>query len=166
MNLEEQLWWRIGSQAFSLLAKIGNAAGVVLLLFFRLNWGWQFFKTGMGKLRDPESVAQFFATLHIPAPEFTAHFVGTVECVGGILLLLGLAARPVGLILFVNMTVAYLSVPSERQKVFNFFSDQDAFLQADPFFFLLTAALAFCFGAGPFSVDRLIAGRLKHSSSS
>jgi hypothetical protein len=54
------------------------------------------------------------------------------------------------------MIAAYLSVEEDRNKVLNFFKEQDPFFTADPFFFLLTALLAFSFGAGPFSLDTLI----------
>jgi putative oxidoreductase len=129
---------------------------IAILLFFRLNWGWQYFTTGRGKLLDHAPVVDFFTTLHLPFPDATAWFVGGVECVGGILLLLGLAARPTGFILAINMIVAYLSVESDRKKVLEFFTDQDPFFAADPFFFLLTALLALAFGAGPVSLDALI----------
>jgi putative oxidoreductase len=148
-------------KGYELLVKAGNNFQVLLLLFFRLNWGWQFFVTGKGKLLGHEQVAQFFFSINLPFPDATAWFVGGVEFIGGILLILGLAARPTGLILAINMIVAYLSVDSERQKVLNFFKDQDPFFAADPFFFLLTGLLAFAFGAGPFSVDALIKKRLK-----
>ena len=49
------------------------------------------------------------------------------------------------------MIIAYISVESDRQTVFNFFKDQTPFLQADPFFFLLTAVLIFAFDFGPFN---------------
>ncbi len=75
--------------------------------------------------------------------------------------MLGLGARPVGLILAINMIVAYLSVADDKAKVLNFVKDQDSFFHADPFFFLLTALLAFAFGAGPLSLDALIARLLK-----
>lgn len=71
-------------------------------------------------------------------------------------MLFGLATRPVGLVLSINMIVAYLSVEDDRNKVFNFFGDQDSFLHADPFFFLLAAIMAFAFGGGPISADALI----------
>ncbi|HEY9792790.1 MAG TPA: DoxX family protein [Candidatus Obscuribacterales bacterium] len=154
------------ASAYRLLIKAGNVLGYwLLLLLFRLDFGYQFFTTGKGKLLDHQSVADFFATLHIPFPGFNAWFVGGVECIGGMLLILGLAARPVGLILSVNMTVAYLSVADDRAKVLDFIQhpikNQDAFVQADPFFFLLTALLIFGFGAGPISIDRLIEQALK-----
>lgn len=146
-------------KAYGLLFKVGNLSQILLLLFFRLNWGWQFFVSGKGKLLNHSDIVDFFASLHLPFADFTAWFVAGVEAAGGILLLLGLAARPVGLLLSVNMTVAYLAVDDDRQKVFNFFKDQDAFFHADPFFFLFTALLAFCFGAGPLSLDQLIKNR-------
>jgi putative oxidoreductase len=144
-------------RTYNVLITSGNAFQILLLLFFRLNWGWQFFVTGQGKLTGHEQVVEFFTNLNLPFPDATAWFVGGVECLGGILLLLGLAARPVGLVLAANMIVAYLSVEEDRQKVLNFFKEQDPFLQADPFFFLLTALLAFAFGAGPISLDAIIA---------
>jgi len=146
------------------LIKAGNYFQILLLLFFRLNWGWLFFISGKGKLIHHPDIVSFFHDLHLPFPDQTAWFVGGVECLGGILLLLGLAARPVGLILAINMTVAYLSVADERAKVFNFAKDQDSFLHADPFFYLLTALLAFAFGAGAISLDNLIAKIMKKKS--
>jgi len=138
---------------YQLLAKSGNVFQFILLLFFRLNWGWQFFITGKGKLLGHQNVVEFFTSLNLPFPDMTAWFVGGVECIGGILLILGLASRPTGLILAINMIVAYLSVEEDRQKVLNFFQDQDPFFAADPFFFLLTALLAYSFGAGTLSLD-------------
>ena len=40
----------------------------VVLLVLRLTWGWQFFQTGLGKLRNIERVITFFTSLGIPAP--------------------------------------------------------------------------------------------------
>jgi putative oxidoreductase len=141
---------------YLMLVKAGDLSQILLLLFFRLNWGWQFFVTGKGKLLNHPDIVDFFTSLHLPFPNETAWFVACVECFGGILLILGLAARPVGLILATNMTVAYLSVEDERKTVLNFGKEQDPFLHADPFFYLLTGLLAFCFGAGPLSIDGLI----------
>jgi putative oxidoreductase len=145
------------SLCYSWLIKIGNLCQPLFLLFFRLNWGWQFFVTGKGKLLNHKDIVEFFASLNIPFPDMNAWFVGGLECTGGILLILGLASRPIAFLLAGNMTVAYLSVEADRETVFNFFKDQDPFLQADPFFFLLTAIIVFCFGPGPISLDALIA---------
>ena len=144
------------AKSYDYLVKPANLLQFLLLLFFRINWGWLFFVTGQGKLSNHTQVAHFFASLNLPAPDTTAWLVGLVECFGGLLLLIGLATRPVGLILSINMIVAYLSVEEDRNKLLKFFGDQDAFLHADPFFFLLAALLAFAFGGGKFSVDALI----------
>ena len=154
LNRQHMLNWSI--KGYKLLIESGDVFAMLFLLFIRLNWGWQFCQTGQGKLLNHQQVTQFFSSLNLPLPGLTAWFVGGIECIGGILLILGLATRPVGIILAGNMLVAYLSVESDRQKLLNFFHDQDSFLSADPFFFLLTALLAFAFGAGKLSLDALI----------
>lgn len=154
----------VGEKIYGVLVSSGNIFQVLLLLFFRLNWGWQFFVSGQGKLTAHAKVVEFFTSLHLPFPGATAWFVGGVECIGGLLLLIGLASRPVGVVLAINMVVAYLSVDDDRQTVLNFFKDQDPFLKADPFFFLLAGLLAFAFGGGPVSADALIQKLLRRES--
>src|ERR1700732_4498209 len=82
-----------------------------LLLAIRLYWGWQFAQDGWGKLTHLDKVTEFFTSLALPAPGATAFMVATIELVGGILFALGIGSRLVSLILFLNMTMAYLSVP-------------------------------------------------------
>lgn len=143
-------------KGYGLLVKAGDGLQPLLLLLVRLCWGWQFFLTGKGKLANHANVVGFFTELGIPFPDLNAWFVSGVECIGGLLLLIGLASRPVALVLTVNMTVAFLSVPSDRAKVFNIFNDVDPFLEADPFLFLFASVIILAFGAGPVSVDYLI----------
>jgi putative oxidoreductase len=135
---------------------VGNFFQSIFLLVFRLYWGWQFFTTGKGKLLDHPNIAEFFSSLHIPFPDINAWFVGGLECFGGLLLMIGFCSRPIALLLTIAMTVAYLSVPEDRAKVLNIFHDPDQFLSADPFFFLLTSVLIFCFGPGLISIDALL----------
>jgi len=142
--------------AYRLLVRAGDCLQPLLLLAFRLNWGWQFFVSGRGKLVDHGEIVSFFTDLHIPFPDLNAWFVAGLECAGGLLLIAGLMSRPIGLLLTVNMIVAYLSVEGDRAKVFNFFKDQDPFLQADPFFFLLTSVIVLAFGPGVLSIDYLL----------
>lgn len=134
----------------------GNLLQHVVLLVFRLYWGWQFFETGQGKLGDLGSVTDYFTSLHIPFPGLNAAFIGALECFGGLLLFVGLASRPVALLLTGSMTGAYLLDPDERAKVLNIFHDPDAFLTATPFFFWLAAILVLSFGPGIFSIDGLL----------
>lgn len=146
----------LARKIYELFIKAGDLFANLFLLAFRINWGIAFYKSGFGKLKNHKDIVEFFTELGIPMPDLNAWIVGGVECVGGILLGIGLATRPLGVLLAFTMTMAYMSVKDDREKVFNFFSNQDAFLQADPFFFLLTALIVFCFGPGIFSADYLL----------
>ncbi len=145
--------------AYSLYVKAASFLQPLILLVFRLTWGWQFFVTGKGKLLHHQDIVEFFTSLGIPLPDFNAWFIGGLECVGGILLMAGFCSRLIALPLTISMIVAYLSVAEDRAKLLAAFSDPDPFLQADPFFFLLTAILILAFGPGPISIDYLL-GRI------
>lgn len=125
-----------------------------LLLVLRLYFFWQLFLTGKGKLAHIEKVSEFFGSLGIPLPTLNAYFIGSLECFGGLLLIIGLASRPLALLIVISMTVAY--VTADFEAVSSIFSDPDKFVKADPFPFLLTALIVFAFGAGRFSVDALL----------
>ncbi len=146
---------------YGLYVKVASYLQPLILLAFRLTWGWQFFKTGKGKLLHHQDIVGFFTTLGIPLPDMNAWFVGGLECVGGILLMIGLASRLVAFPLTINMIVAYLAVAEDRVKFFRLFFDPDPFLQADPFFFLLTSVIILAFGPGPISVDYLLGRAFK-----
>ena len=117
------------------------ARGAVLqspfLLGLRLYFFWQLFLTGKGKLENIGKVTEFFASLGIPLPTLNAYFIGSLECFGSLLLIIGLATRPLSLLIVISMTVAYLT--ADFEAVSNIFSDPDKFVKADPFPFLLTA---------------------------
>ena len=136
------------------MAKLLGPLADVVLLVLRLTWGWQFFQTGLGKLRHIERVIAFFTSLGIPAPALNAYFVGTLEMAGGLLLLVGLFARPIALLLAGNMLVAYLA--ADRGALFGVLSNLEAFQKADPFMFLLVSVIVLAFGAGALSLDRLM----------
>lgn len=144
-------------RAYGLLVFGSNLIQPVLLLIFRLYWGWQFFLTGKGKLINHTDVVQFFSSLHLPAPDGFAWFIGALECVGGLFLIAGLFSRPIALLLTGAMIGAYMAVQDDRDKVFNIFHNPEQFLTADPFFFLLTSLLVLSFGPGLFSLDALLA---------
>jgi putative oxidoreductase len=135
----------------SLISKLQSP----FLLIIRLYWGWQFFLTGKGKLMHLDKVAGFFATLHIPMPKFNAGLAGTTECVGGVLLLLGLGSRIITVPLIFTLIVAYLTADTDALR--NIFSNPDAFMAADEYRFLLAAVIILIFGPGIFSLDAIIA---------
>src|SRR5258708_5150328 len=75
------------------------------LLAVRLYWGWQFFITGKAHLANLDQTADFFQTLHIPMPRLNAIMAGSTECVGGLLLSLGLGSRIITVPLACTMLV-------------------------------------------------------------
>jgi putative oxidoreductase len=135
-----------------------------LLLAIRLYWGFQFMQDGWGKLTHLDKVAGFFATLNLPAPGATAMMVGSVELIGGALFFAGIASRLVSLILFVNMTMAYLSVPDDRVNFTHFFSNPSDFYGATPYTYWFAALLILILGPGAIAADTLISCKLQKAN--
>jgi putative oxidoreductase len=121
------------------------------LLFVRLYWGWQLAQSGWGKLHHLSNVGEYFATLGLPMPAQMAVFIACVEFFGGIFLALGLASRVTGLVLTVNLIMAYII--GDREALLSFFSNPDKFMAAAPFIFLMVSLIVLIFGAGKISVD-------------
>ncbi len=134
--------------------RLMNSLQDVLLLILRLYFGYAFFKTGLGKLKDIPFVVKFFTDLNIPFPEINAYLASMTECFGGLCLLLGLASRIATIPLVFTMIIAYITADNEAVR--NIFNDPDQFLKATPFLFMLTSLLVLFFGAGKFSVDRIL----------
>jgi putative oxidoreductase len=79
-------------------------------ILIRLAVGVVFASEGIQKFLDPDALgAGRFAKIGIPVPEVTGPFVGAVETIGGILILLGLCTRPAALALVIDMIVAIAS---------------------------------------------------------
>lgn len=125
-----------------------------LLLVIRLMFGWTLFETGKGKLQNIDRFTEFLTHLHIPMPSANAHFVASLECVGGLLLLVGLFSRLIAIPLTINFIVAYIT--ADHDALVGFFKDQDAFTSAAPFLYLLVSLIILAFGPGFFSLDELI----------
>jgi putative oxidoreductase len=155
-NLTNQI-----ERLYAVFLKVMNSLQSPLLLAIRLYWGWQISQNGWGKLHNLPHVTEFFQSLGLPAPAFTATFVSSFEFIAGILLALGLLSRIAALGLFIDMTTAYLT--SDRQAFTSFFSDPNKFVAADPFIFWFFALLILIFGPGKFALDTLIA-RSRHKS--
>ena len=121
-----------------------------LLLACRLYWGGQFIYTGFNKLTHLAVTAEHFAGWHVPAPYQSAVAAGTVELVGGSLLVLGAASRFAVVPLIFTMIVAYCT--AHAGEVTNLYT----FVTAPPFLNLLTCVLVLVFGPGVFSIDYLV----------
>src|SRR3974377_1951906 len=144
----------IFGRGYELLTRAANSLQSPFLLAVRLYWGWQLLESGWGKLHNLVGVTEFFTSLGLPAPHFTAIAISNLELFGGALLALGLGSRLIGLVLTGNMVVAYST--ADREALLSIFSDPGKFYNADPFTFLLASLLVLVFGSGFFSVDRIL----------
>lgn len=141
-------------ELYALAVRAANTLQSPFLLFVRVYWGWQMAQNGWGKLHNLGHVTEFFSSLGLPAPGFTATFIATVEFICGILLAVGLLSRFVGLVLTIDMLMAY--VIADREALFSFISDPGKFYNADPYTFLFAALLILIFGPGKIALDTLL----------
>jgi putative oxidoreductase len=141
-------------RAYELLVTGTNFLQSPLLLALRVYFFWQLFLTGKGKLSNIGKVSEFFTSLSIPLPTLNAYFIGSLECFGSLLLIIGLASRPLALLIVISMSVAYLA--ADFEAVSSIFNDPDKFVKGDPFPFLFTALIVLVFGPGLFSIDALL----------
>ena len=115
----------------------------------------------LGKLHHIEKIAGFFASLNIPFPGFSAHFISGLEFIGDILLMFGLGSRIIGFLLAGNMFVAYWT--ADHEALASIFSDPGKFYVADPYTFLFASLMVLIFGPGLFAMDALIANQFKET---
>jgi putative oxidoreductase len=121
------------------------------LLAVRLYWGVPLARNGWAKLHNLDRVTDFFSSLGLPAPHVTAAFVSSVELVGGILLAAGLLSRFTGLVLSIDMLMAYIT--ADREALLSIFSDTDKFIGAAPYTILFAVLLILIFGPGKIALD-------------
>jgi putative oxidoreductase len=143
--------FRQAMRSYEALIKIASSTQSLFLLAVRLYWGWQFAQTGWGKLQHLAKVTNFFASLGIPAPAFSAVAISWLEFVGGIGLAVGVGSRFWGLLLAGDMFVAYLV--ASRPALLSVFSDPGKFYADDAYTFLFASVLILIFGPGKFAVD-------------
>jgi len=83
--------------------------GPASILLIRLITGAVFFWEGLLKFTYPNQGVGRFTKLGFPFPEYTAHFVGTMEIIGGLLILFGLLTRFITFYFIIQMIVAVLT---------------------------------------------------------
>jgi uncharacterized membrane protein YphA (DoxX/SURF4 family) len=138
-------------------------------LLLRLMAGGVFFWEGILKFVYTNQGVGRFTKLGIPFPEFSAHFVGGLEIVGGLLLLAGLMTRAIAVPFVIEMIVAILST-----KISLYLGTSPLPLPPAPptvgawavlheirsdWAQILTSAFLFAAGPGPLSVDAWLARR-------
>jgi len=121
-------------------------------LLARLLVGWVFLTEGIHKFLFPVALGVGrFTKIGIPAPQFFAPFVGTVEIACGILVIVGLLTRVGGLLLLINISVAILTTKLPMLTKVGFWatmheSRTDICMWLGSMFLIIV-------GAGPWSVD-------------
>jgi putative oxidoreductase len=98
----------IVERLFSLISPRPETAPEATLLL-RIMAGSVFLWEGILKFVYANQGVGRFTKLGMPIPAFTASFVGVLEIVGGVLVLVGLATRLVAIPLMIEMVVAMLS---------------------------------------------------------
>jgi putative oxidoreductase len=131
------------------------------ILLIRLAVGGVFLSEGIQKFLFPMELGfGRFQKIGIPVPGFTAPFVGAVEVVCGLLLIVGLFTRWATIPLLIDMAVAILTtkIPILHKNGFWAMAHEgrtDYTMVMGCIFLLLV-------GAGWFSIDRILQGR-RHS---
>lgn len=138
-------------------------------ILIRLLVGGVFLSEGIQKFLYPDALGVGrFIKIGIPYPEIMAPFVGVFEIGCGALLLLGLLTRPAAIAMIINMTVAILSTKIPILLGYGFWGftlrklDRYGFWamaheSRTDFSMLLGALFLLIVGAGPWSLDALIA---------
>ncbi len=142
------------SNFYDILISVGNFTQHLLLLAFRLYWGYAFHVAGCAKFDNVEGIAQFFAGLGIPFPQLMVYIVATVECVGGWCLIFGFASRLVSIPLAITMLAALVTAHGEAAALF--LSDPSKFLGEAPVTYLMASLVVLAFGPGWISMDFLL----------
>jgi putative oxidoreductase len=136
------------------LLKLVEAGSGLAPLLIRVTLGLVFIRTGWGKLHTLPDVTEYFAGLGIPMPGLNAAVAACTEFFGGILFLVGLGTRLVSLPLAFTMVVAIAT--ARRDEIDGVLS----ILRFDEFGYLIMFLVVGLIGAGPLSLDALIARRL------
>lgn len=145
----------------SLLALLSVLAGEIQRRFSwlpptaaRLTVGWVFLQSGWGKVHNLESVVNYFSSLGIPRAEFQAPFVAWTELLCGAFLIAGIATRLAAVPLVVVMIVALNTALADQ------ISEWSDVLGLAEFCYIVLLVGLVVLGAGPISLDALLARRL------
>ena len=134
----------------SYAAKVEKLKDVIPPLLFRLILAYGFYKPALAKLDDVHAIGDWFAGMGLPVPYFQAYLATGTECLGVILLTLGLGVRIISIPLIITMLVAIKTVHWGN----GFEAGQNGF-EISLYYILMLVSLI-CSGAGKVSVDYLI----------
>lgn len=138
--------------------RIVDARAPAATILVRLLVGAVFLSEGIQKFLYPAALgAGRFAKIGIPAPEVMGPFVGVVEIVCGLLLLLGLLTRLAAIPLVVDMLVAIATTKIPMLLKSGFWAM--AHEARTDWCMLLGCIFLLLVGSGPISLDARIGGR-------
>ena len=121
-------------------------------ILVRLLVGCVFLSEGIQKFLFPQALGVGrFIKIGIPAPQFFAPFVGTVEIVCGALLIVGLLTRLAAIPLIIDISVAILTTKFPMLLKSGFWTT--AHEARVDFCMLLGSIFLLVVGAGPLSLD-------------
>jgi putative oxidoreductase len=141
-----------------LAERVGNGLSWLSPTLARLTVGLVFLQSGWGKLHDLEKVTGYFTELGLAAPAFQARLASTTEFVCGGLLLVGLATRFAAVPLIIVMCVAV------RTALWEQVDGVASLVGLLEFSYIVLLVWLGTNGAGPLSLDRLIALGWRHRS--
>ena len=142
-----------------LIARLMRTQAPAAVILVRLLAGSVFFAEGLKKfLFAADWGAGRFARIGIPAPEVLGPFVGVVEIVCGLLLVIGLLTRPAAIALIINISVAICTTKLSIlfEKGFRGFWEMEDKARTD-YSMLLSLIFLLVVGAGRWSLDASIA---------
>lgn len=121
-----------------------------VLLGLRLVLAYGFFKPAIMKLKDIDSSAEWFKSIHIPLPVLNTYLATGTELLGAILLTLGLLNRWISIPLIITMIVGIVTVHWG-----NGFDAGDNGFEI-PLYYILMLLTLLSFGAGKYSLDQFL----------
>ncbi|MEO8360878.1 MAG: DoxX family protein [Vicinamibacteria bacterium] len=139
-------------QALKLLGYLDFVPGILT----RLVVGYAFIDSGGGKLKNMENTVNFFTDLGIPFPAANAAFVANLEYYGGMLILVGLLTRIVGLLLSSTMIVALMTADHATFVGALTRSGEAGLSDVAPFVLGAFMSWLVVFGPGALSLDALV----------
>lgn len=137
------------------------AVAFIAPLLTRLLVGYAFYLTGEGKVGNPEGITDFFTGLGIPFPAANAWFVSHLEYIGGMLLMIGLATRPIAALLGATMIVALLTADRADFLMAWAGNGDKGLIDLTPVAYGTLLAWLLFYGPGLISFDAILRRRLK-----
>jgi putative oxidoreductase len=139
----------------NLLRRIVQTGAPRATVLVRLLVGCVFLSEGIQKFLFPQALGVGrFMKIGIPAPQFFAPFVGMVEILGGLLLIVGLLTRLASIALAIDITVAILTTKIPMLAKSGFWTT--AHEARTDFCMLLGSMFLLIVGAGGMSLDNRI----------